>query len=126
MTIACQFTMILILIGPISVGISGYKIKCLEGWSGFSESQSCYKFFNREEYFLDAKMSCESTGGSLAIIDSKAGRDSFLNFWRTYLGNWSINANGQLCHPFAAKSKKTLQTRLLQKMCPSKPTQAAA
>ena len=33
---------------------------------------------DQEENFLDAKMSCESRGGSLAIIDTKAGWDKLL------------------------------------------------
>ena len=70
----CCFRWSLICSISIFTGTSGYKIKCLDGWSGFSESQSCYKFIDHETNFLDAKMSCESRGSSLAIIDTKAGQ----------------------------------------------------
>ena len=70
----CCFRWSLICSISIFTGSSGYKIKCLDGWSGFSESQSCYKFIDHETNFLDAKMSCESRGSSLAIIDTKAGQ----------------------------------------------------
>ena len=63
-------------------GNSGFEIKCPYGWSGFSESQSCYKFYEREENFLDADMTCENTGGKLAIVNSKAGNWLIINMIR--------------------------------------------
>ena len=60
---------------PIFKGVSCLKIKCIEGWSGFSESPSCYRFMDREETFVDAKLSCENFGSRLAIINSKAGKN---------------------------------------------------
>ena len=76
--------------------VQGYKISCPEGWSGFSESTSCYLFMTRSfdiliydvavksaipisfilfivrhgESFEDARENCKNHDASLLIIDT--------------------------------------------------------
>lgn len=56
---------------PVIPGVLGYKISCDDGWTGFSESKSCYRVMNRiDESFNDAEQICKNYDGNLVIIDS--------------------------------------------------------
>ena len=58
-------------IGYLSAACQAYKISCPEGWSGYSESTSCYLFMTgHDETFADAKKHCENLDANLVIIDS--------------------------------------------------------
>ena len=48
-----------------------YKIFCDEGWVGFSESPSCYRFITEKlETYQSAKDVCENYDGFPLVIDS--------------------------------------------------------
>ena len=65
-----------------------YKIFCDEGWVGFSESPSCYRFITEKlETYQSAKDVCENYDGFPLVIDSvpeKVNNFSFLreNAWK--------------------------------------------
>ena len=57
------------------LGVQPYFISCDDGWTGFSESPSCYLFAGRQrETFQDAQNICQNYGAQLAKIDKESER----------------------------------------------------
>ena len=61
----------------VFLGVQSYFISCDNGWTGFSESPSCYLFSGRQrETFQDAQNICQNYGAKLAKIDTEAEKVS--------------------------------------------------
>ena len=64
----------------VLLGVQSYFISCDNGWTGFSESPSCYLFSGRQrETFQDAQNICQNYGAKLVKIDTEAEKVNHLH-----------------------------------------------